>query len=149
MRLRPRSALLSLVSPPPPLARVTRGVYFFLSECALDSNYGSATTAAESASTAAASTSTASSSSIGDFGMSNISTHVVTTDNLSLGKCSIPQIEFGVGFDGRKESSFEPVDKVSFNHGSAQNINIITQVSTHTLVARTSTHGTTSSFATP
>ena len=28
-----------------------------------------------------------------------------------FGSCSVPQIEFGVGFDGRKETSFQPVDK--------------------------------------
>ena len=43
---------------------------------------------------ASTATSTASSGSIGDFG-----------------SCSVPQIEFGVGFDGRKETSFQPVDK--------------------------------------
>ncbi|KAL5525722.1 hypothetical protein ACEPAG_7059 [Sanghuangporus baumii] len=61
-------------------------------------------------------TSTASASDIGDFG-----------------SCSVPEIEFGTGFDGRKETSFEPVDKASFNHGSAQNINIITQFICDTL----------------
>ena len=29
----------------------------------------------------------------------------------NFGSCSVPQIEFGVGFDNRKETSFEPVDK--------------------------------------
>ena len=28
-----------------------------------------------------------------------------------FGSCSVPQIEFGVGFDNRKETSFEPVDE--------------------------------------
>jgi hypothetical protein len=51
----------------------------------------------------------------------------------NFGKCSIPQIEFGVGFDGRKETSFQPVDKVSYNHGSAQNSAIITQFICDTL----------------
>jgi len=51
----------------------------------------------------------------------------------NFGKCSVPQIEFGVGFDGRKETSFQPVDKVSFNHSSAQNIGIITQFMCDTL----------------
>ncbi|KAF8071900.1 hypothetical protein FPV67DRAFT_1483096, partial [Lyophyllum atratum] len=51
----------------------------------------------------------------------------------NFGKCSIPQIEFGVGFDGRRETSFQPVDKVSFNHGSAQNSGIITQFICDTL----------------
>ena len=70
----------------------------------------------------------------------------------NFGSCSIPEIEFGVGFDGRRETSFQPVDKgtsnsftraiycpqeltltlsirdaVSYNHGSAQNIDIISQ----------------------
>lgn len=43
-----------------------------------------------------------------------------------FGTCEAPTIEFGVGFDGRKESSFRPVNQKSFNHGSAQNIGIIT-----------------------
>ena len=29
----------------------------------------------------------------------------------NFGKCSVPQIEFGVGFDNRKETSFQPADK--------------------------------------
>ncbi|KAH8099928.1 hypothetical protein BXZ70DRAFT_1008447 [Cristinia sonorae] len=45
----------------------------------------------------------------------------------NFGSCSVPEIEFGAGFDGRRETSFQPADKASFNHGSAQNINIITQ----------------------
>jgi hypothetical protein len=45
----------------------------------------------------------------------------------NFGTCTIPQIEFGVGFDGRTETAFQPVDKVSYNHGSADNIAIITQ----------------------
>ncbi|KDQ25510.1 hypothetical protein PLEOSDRAFT_1066597 [Pleurotus ostreatus PC15] len=44
-----------------------------------------------------------------------------------FGRCTVPQIEFGVGFDNRKETSFRPVDLTNFNHGSAQNINIITR----------------------
>ncbi|KAF7299079.1 hypothetical protein MIND_00856200 [Mycena indigotica] len=51
----------------------------------------------------------------------------------NFGKCSVPQIEFGVGFDNRKETSFQPVDKKSFNHGSAQAIKIITQFICDTL----------------
>ena len=82
-----------------------------------------------SSSSASASSSTSTSTSVGDFG-----------------SCSVPQIEFGTGFDGRKETSFQPVDKsrwlsshvcswanltssqtASFNHGSAQAIDIISQ----------------------
>jgi len=29
----------------------------------------------------------------------------------NFGSCSVPQIEFGQGFDGRKETSFQPVDQ--------------------------------------
>ncbi|OBZ72196.1 hypothetical protein A0H81_07966 [Grifola frondosa] len=77
-----------------------------------------ATLAGTTTASAVATTATASTSSgIGDFG-----------------KCSVPQIEFGTGFDGRKETSFEPVDQTSYNHGSAQNIDIITQFICNTLV---------------
>ncbi|KAF7301302.1 hypothetical protein MIND_00695200 [Mycena indigotica] len=51
----------------------------------------------------------------------------------SFGKCSVPQIEFAAGLDGRKETSFQPVDKSSYNHGSAQAIGIITQFICDTL----------------
>lgn len=62
-----------------------------------------------------------------------------------FGKCSVPEMEFGVGFDNRKETSFRPIDRgtsypasnahgltltsrsVSFSHGSAQNEDIITR----------------------
>ena len=43
---------------------------------------------------ATATSSTAAASNIGNFG-----------------SCSVPQIEFGVGFDNRKETSFQPADK--------------------------------------
>ncbi|THV07401.1 hypothetical protein K435DRAFT_815603 [Dendrothele bispora CBS 962.96] len=82
-------------------------------------NSGAAnTTAAAAASTGAAdnASSGAAAGGIGDFG-----------------SCSVPQIEFGAGFDNRKETSFEPVDKASFNHGSAQAIGIITQFICDTL----------------
>ena len=56
------------------------------------------------------------------------------TDGIgNFGSCSVPQIEFGAGFDGRKETSFEPVDKTSYDHGSAQAISIITQFICDTL----------------
>jgi hypothetical protein len=44
-----------------------------------------------------------------------------------FGSCSTPAITFAVGLDNRKETSFEPTDLKSFNHGSAQNIDIITK----------------------
>jgi hypothetical protein len=46
---------------------------------------------------------------------------------LDLGSCANPAIEFGPGFDGRKEDSFQPVDRATFDHGSAQKISIITE----------------------
>ncbi|KAF7314188.1 hypothetical protein MKEN_00891000 [Mycena kentingensis (nom. inval.)] len=75
-----------------------------------------ADSAASSTTTAEASDATGGASSIGDFGI-----------------CSIPQIEFAAGFDGRKETSFQPADLDSFNHGSAQAIGIITQFICDTL----------------
>ncbi|KII89992.1 hypothetical protein PLICRDRAFT_174793 [Plicaturopsis crispa FD-325 SS-3] len=55
------------------------------------------------------------------------------TGAADFGSCTTPQIEFGVGFDNRKETSFQPVDKTSYNHGSAQAIGIITQFMCDTL----------------
>ncbi|KAG8680765.1 hypothetical protein FRC08_016070, partial [Ceratobasidium sp. 394] len=49
---------------------------------------------------------------------------LATTPN--FGTCSNPTIEFGVGFDGRTEASFQPANKASFNHSSALNPAIIT-----------------------
>ncbi|SPO04025.1 related to cell wall mannoprotein [Cephalotrichum gorgonifer] len=43
----------------------------------------------------------------------------------AFGSCGDPSIEFGQGFDGRKEGSFRPVNGADFNHGSAQKIGII------------------------
>lgn len=43
-----------------------------------------------------------------------------------FGKCSVPEIEFGVGFDNRKETSFQPVDKgeilLLFSHPCASDL---------------------------
>jgi hypothetical protein len=58
---------------------------------------GDATTsvaAGTTTSAAASATSTASSVGSADFG-----------------SCTVPEIEFGVGFDNRKETSFQPADK--------------------------------------
>ena len=73
---------------------------------------GATDAATTTSSSAAVATSAASSSS------SNIG---------NFGSCSVPQIEFGTGFDGRRETAFQPVDKTSYNHGSAQAAGIITQ----------------------
>ncbi|EPQ51272.1 hypothetical protein GLOTRDRAFT_81429 [Gloeophyllum trabeum ATCC 11539] len=84
------------------------------SAAATDSASSSAS--ATAAASGSAASSTASAGAIGDFG-----------------KCTVPQIEFGVGFDNRKETSFQPVDKTSYNHGSAQGIQIITDFICDTL----------------
>ncbi|KAJ7285027.1 hypothetical protein C8J57DRAFT_707379 [Mycena rebaudengoi] len=52
----------------------------------------------------------------------------------NFGSCSIPQIEFGAGFDGRTETSFQPVDKVSYNHSSSGDIRVITKFICNALV---------------
>ncbi|KAJ3523476.1 hypothetical protein NM688_g8724 [Phlebia brevispora] len=83
-------------------------------------NAGASATSAVSSVTSSASgagaTAVASSAAIGNFG-----------------SCSVPQIEFGAGFDGRKETSFQPANKTSYNHGSAQAIDIISQFICDTL----------------
>ncbi|CAE6471140.1 unnamed protein product [Rhizoctonia solani] len=48
---------------------------------------------------------------------------LATTPN--FGTCTNPTMEFGVGFDGRTEASFQPANKADFNHGSALNPTII------------------------
>ena len=58
---------------------------------------GTASAASPAVTNAAVAVSTSSSSSSSSIG--------------NFGSCSVPQIEFGVGFDNRKETSFEPVDK--------------------------------------
>jgi hypothetical protein len=102
--------------PPPVTVTVTAGA----SDATSTADDSAATsTAADTTTTAADASATSGSGSgtnIGDFG-----------------KCSIPQIEFAVGFDNRRETSFQPVDKTSFNHGSAQAIGIITQFICDTL----------------
>ncbi|KAF7336646.1 hypothetical protein MVEN_02099100 [Mycena venus] len=47
------------------------------------------------------------------------------TSIVNFGACSAPQIEFGAGFDNRTETSFRPVDQVSYNHDSADDITVI------------------------
>jgi hypothetical protein len=44
---------------------------------------------------------------------------------LDFGSCSDPAIEFAAGLDGRTENSFQAVNQVDFNHGSALNIKVI------------------------
>ncbi|KAF7365278.1 hypothetical protein MVEN_00399600 [Mycena venus] len=102
-----------------PIAGTTGGSVSVAATGAAETGAAATATAAPASATTAISAVdvTATSSSIGNFG-----------------SCSIPQIEFGVGFDNRKETSFQPVDKTSFNHGSAQAISIITQFMCDTLV---------------
>ena len=38
-------------------------------------------------------------------------TSTASSDIGDFGSCTVPQIEFGTGFDNRKETSFQPVDK--------------------------------------
>ncbi|CAE7208431.1 unnamed protein product [Rhizoctonia solani] len=57
---------------------------------------------------------------------------LATTPN--FGTCTNPTMEFGVGFDGRTEASFQPANKADFNHGSALNPAIITTAICDTLV---------------
>ncbi|KAJ7465027.1 hypothetical protein FB451DRAFT_428062 [Mycena latifolia] len=52
----------------------------------------------------------------------------------NFGSCSVPQIEFATGFDNHRETSFRPLDRTSYDHGSAQAISIITQFICDTLV---------------
>ncbi|KAF4925163.1 hypothetical protein CGCVW01_v003717 [Colletotrichum viniferum] len=65
------------------------------------------------------------SSSVGSEGrkMRIASNAIKTRQNLDFGECQDPSIEFAAGLDGRKEASFGPAG--DFEHGSAQNINII------------------------
>ncbi|KAK7033148.1 hypothetical protein R3P38DRAFT_2921026 [Favolaschia claudopus] len=44
----------------------------------------------------------------------------------NFGSCSIPEIEFGTGFDGHVGTSFRPVDQASYKTGSAHDISVIT-----------------------
>jgi len=44
---------------------------------------------------------------------------------VNTGSCGSPKIQFAVGLDGRKEASFQAVNQADFNHGSANNIKII------------------------
>ncbi|CAK5284228.1 unnamed protein product [Mycena citricolor] len=76
-----------------------------------------AATDATAASTAALAVSTGTSGSFGNFG-----------------SCPLPLIKFGVGFDNRKETSFEPQDQTAYAHGSAQAVGIIEQFMCDNLV---------------
>lgn len=87
---------------------------------------------AAATSTAAASTTSSTASATTD------DVSAVSTDSASqignFGSCTIPQIEFGVGFDGRTETAFQPTNQADYNHGSADNIGVITQFMCNNLV---------------
>lgn len=51
---------------------------------------------------------------------------ITDSDIVDTGSCGSPEIEFGAGFDGRKENSFAPVNTADFNHGSALKPAVIT-----------------------
>ncbi|KAK0480026.1 hypothetical protein IW261DRAFT_106754 [Armillaria novae-zelandiae] len=95
-----------------------------------DANATSVASASDTLATASATTAAAvtdASSAVQSTSTSSTSTSSTSSSIGNFGSCSTPQIEFGVGFDGRKETSFEPVDEQSYNHGSAQAIGIIAQ----------------------
>jgi len=54
--------------------------------------------------------------------------------NVELGECSHIGMIFAAGLDGRRETAFQPADKTEFNHGSAQNPDIITRAMCDTLI---------------
>ena len=89
---------------------------------------GNSTAAASSAAppfSNSSSTSTNSSSSSTSSNSTSTST-TGATGALNLGdpSCSDPAIAFGNGFDNRKEPSFEPDDKATFQHGSADSMTL-------------------------
>jgi len=82
--------------------------------------------ATTSTSTTSSSVATSSTTSIAKAVATGSSTSSSSSSSkASFGKCSTPEIKFGTGFDGRKETAFEPTDLKSFNHGSADAIDVI------------------------
>ncbi|KAG8915703.1 hypothetical protein FRC01_003532 [Tulasnella sp. 417] len=81
--------------------------------------------AAAATSTAAAADTTAAAATTTTAAAAATTTAASSASNLDFGSCSNPTIEFGAGFDGRKDNSFRPVNSADFNHGSALNIKVI------------------------
>ena len=54
---------------------------------------------------------TSSAASVSSKGSTSATSSVNSSAIGNFGSCSVPKIEFGVGFDGRKETSFKPVDE--------------------------------------
>jgi hypothetical protein len=48
-------------------------------------------------------------------GVGNVQNNAAAGGIGDFGSCSVPEIEFGAGFDGRRETSFQPVDKSEFS----------------------------------
>ncbi|KAJ8455497.1 hypothetical protein ONZ45_g18929 [Pleurotus djamor] len=42
-----------------------------------------------------------------------------------FGSCSTPAIQFGTGFDGRRETSFQPADRSSYNQASSRDVGTV------------------------
>ncbi|KAL0930511.1 uncharacterized protein CTRU02_214586 [Colletotrichum truncatum] len=63
------------------------------------------------------------SSSVGSEGRRMRIAVIQSRQSLDFGDCQDPSIQFAAGLDGRQEASFGPAG--DFDHGSAQNINII------------------------
>lgn len=55
-------------------------------------------------------------------------------DGVDLGSCTDPTMIFAQGLEGRTETTFQPNNLQEFNHGAAQNQNIITQFICDTFV---------------
>jgi len=95
-------------------------------------------TATASVSSVAAAATTTASATTSAASATTDDTSAASTDSASqigdFGSCTIPQIEFGVGFDDRTETAFQPTNQVDYNHGSADNIGVITQFMCNTLV---------------
>ncbi|KAG9021934.1 hypothetical protein FS837_006854, partial [Tulasnella sp. UAMH 9824] len=81
--------------------------------------------AAATSTAAAADTTAAAAATTTTAAAAATTTAASSASNLDFGSCSNPTIEFGAGFDGRKENSFRPVNSADFNHGSALNIKVI------------------------
>jgi len=94
--------------------------------------------AANDVSTAAATSTAAASTTSNTASATTDDVSAVSSDSASqignFGSCTIPQIEFGVGFDGRTETAFQPTNQADYNHGSADNIGVITQFMCNNLV---------------
>lgn len=88
--------------------------------------FGKTLGSTSSGSSSAAATTTASSTGAASTGSTTSTSASSTNVAVDLGSCSNPEIEFGKSFDGRTENAFEITKQISFNHGSADNIAVLT-----------------------